>query len=326
MASAQSEPPRKKSKRINFRWDENMHSDLIHCIIDYKTRCEFNGCDFDADKVAQYQALRLAMAKRYECNNDLFGPVDVTPPSRPLSELNEEEKAAYNAQAKQEKDLISRGHKRVMEKVKDLRQGFSKAVLAGRRSGSGKLVYDHYDELKLIWGGSPNTEPLPSGVDSDAVNQVGHGHQNIVEEDETPESHASMSSNEEASSSNSVVPKLIDEKRKHLQRKLSASQRDEILIGEAREEKLFRKEMADSLKTSTESFAGALNNISQSMVQISTSFSRSLEVLAQSIGPPQAIHPPFPRQTYGESYPRNNPYSYPATNMDTFNYNPSCNE
>lgn len=184
------------------------------------------------------------------------------------------------------------------------------------------MVYDHYDELKVIWGGSPNTEPLPSGVDSDEVNQVDH--QNMVEEDE---SHAStcMSSNEEASSSNSVVPKLIDEKRKHLQRKLSASQRDEILIGEAREEKLFRKEMAESLKTSTESFAGALNNISQSMVQISTSFSRSLEVLAHSVGPPQPIHPPFPRQTYGESYPRNNPY-YPATNMDTFNYNPSCNE
>ena len=93
-----------------------MHSDLMHCIIDYKTRCEFNGCDVDADKVAQYQALRLAMAKRYECNNDLFDPVDVTPPSRPLSELNKQEKAAYNTQAKQEKDVISCGHKHVMER------------------------------------------------------------------------------------------------------------------------------------------------------------------------------------------------------------------
>ena len=51
---------------------------------------------------------------------------------------------------------------------------------------------------------------------------------------EEDESHASMTSNEEASCSNSDVPRLIDEKRKHLQRKLSASQQDEILIGEAR--------------------------------------------------------------------------------------------
>ncbi len=45
-------------------------------------------------------------------------------------------------------------------------QGFSKAIIAGKRSGSGKLVYDHYDILKEIWGGSPNTEPISTGVDS----------------------------------------------------------------------------------------------------------------------------------------------------------------
>jgi hypothetical protein len=45
-----------------------------------------------------------------------------------------------------------------------------KAIIAGKRSGSGKLVYDHYDTLKEIWGGSPNTEPLSTGVDSSSVN------------------------------------------------------------------------------------------------------------------------------------------------------------
>ena len=162
---------------------------------------------------------------------------------------------------------------------------------------------------------------MPSGVDSNEVNQVDH--QNSLE---TDESLASGSSNE-ASSSSSVVPKLIDEKRKHLQRKLSASQRDEILIGEAREEKLFKKEIAESLKNSTESFAEALNNISQSMVQISSSLSRSFEVLAQSLGPPQANHPPNSRyQTYHESHPINNPHSYAPMNMNTFNYSRNYHE
>ena len=116
MASGQSEPRTKKAKRTIFRWDETMHSDLINCLCEYKIRCEFNSCDFDADRVAQYQSLRLVMAKKYEYDNNLFGPVHITPPSRQLNQLNEEEKATYNAQAKLEKSLVSRGHKRILEK------------------------------------------------------------------------------------------------------------------------------------------------------------------------------------------------------------------
>ena len=50
-------------------------------------------------------------------------------------------------------------------------QGFSKAIIAGKRSG--KLVYVIimiYDILKEIWGGSLNTEPISTGVDSSSVN------------------------------------------------------------------------------------------------------------------------------------------------------------
>ena len=39
--------------------------------------------------------------------------------------------------------------------------------------------------------------------------------------------------------------KLIGNKRKHLQKKLSAAQRDELLIKEAKEDALFGKELAE---------------------------------------------------------------------------------
>jgi hypothetical protein len=51
-------------------------------------------------------------------------------------------------------------------------QGFSKAVIAGTRSGSGKLVYDHYDTLRNIWAGSPNTVALTTGIDSSLANDA----------------------------------------------------------------------------------------------------------------------------------------------------------
>ena len=42
----------------------------------------------------------------------------------------------------------------VQEKVKEIRQSFSNAVTNGRRSGSGKIVFEYYDRLAKIYGGS----------------------------------------------------------------------------------------------------------------------------------------------------------------------------
>lgn len=56
-----------------------------------------------------------------------------------------------------------------MEKTKEIRQSFSKAVISGSRSGSGKLVFEHYDSLIKIWGGSANSKPLPFGLSSSSA-------------------------------------------------------------------------------------------------------------------------------------------------------------
>ena len=45
---------------------------------------------------------------------------------------------------------------------------------------------------------------------------------------------------------NNVVKKLIDDKRRHLERKLSAAQRDALLLEDAKEEKHFRRELSDA--------------------------------------------------------------------------------
>ena len=45
------------------------------------------------------------------------------------------------------------------------------ALIAGKRSGGGKLVCEHYDNLIQVWDGCPNTELLPAGVDSQMFNE-----------------------------------------------------------------------------------------------------------------------------------------------------------
>ena len=75
------------------------------------------------------------------------------------------------------------------------------------------------------------------------------------------------------------VPKLIDNKRKHLQEKLSAAQMDELVIKEAKEDALFRKELADAMRESTESFSRSVESVSKAMTDLGAAVCRSIEML-----------------------------------------------
>ena len=61
--------------------------------------------------------------------------------------LKKEKNIAKN-RLKESKDLITKGQKKVMKKLKETRQNVSKAVVSGSRSGSGKIFfYEFYDKL-----------------------------------------------------------------------------------------------------------------------------------------------------------------------------------
>ena len=78
----------------------------------------------------------------------------------------------------------------------------------------------------------------------------------------------------------SQVPKLIDNKRKHIEKSLSASQRDQLLLAEAKEDSEFCKDLAEAMQHSTVSFSRALEGVSQSIMQIGAGLCRSFESLA----------------------------------------------
>jgi hypothetical protein len=157
----------KKAQRKNFRWETDMIEHLIDCLLDYKSSMMYKNLDFDADKPMTYRKLRLAMATIYEEDISVFGPLALTPLPSNFEQLSKEEKAKAKLLQKKSEELIDKGIKQIMEKVKEIRQNFAKAVVAGNRSGSGKIVYEFYEKLILIWGGSANTKPLPYGVTAD---------------------------------------------------------------------------------------------------------------------------------------------------------------
>ena len=281
-----------------------MISQLIDCLLEYKSKMEYRSLDFDTDKQIQYQELRVEMARIYADDVSLFGPVTSIALPDNFDILSKEEKNKAKSRVKESKDLITKGQRRVMEKVKEIRQNFSKAVVSGSRSGSGKIVYEFYDKLITLWGGSAGTEPLSYGVGGVDFVEKDEATGGPSEDEEIPtldlESAGSSASSSELGTSSSnendtvahtkkrkvnSVPKLIDNKRKHLQKKLSAAQRDELLIKEANEDALFRKELADAMRESTESFSRSVESVSKAMTDLGAGVCRSIEMLSQALQP-----------------------------------------
>ena len=81
----------------------------------------------------------------------------------------------------------------------------------------------------------------------------------------------------------SPVPKLIDNKQKHLEKTLSSSQHDRMLLKEAKEHTTLQKDLSECMGCSTESFTNAMNGISSTLVQLGKSICMSVEMLSQAM-------------------------------------------
>ena len=110
---------------------------LIDSLLEYKSRMSYKGIDLDGDKPMQYKELRSLMANIYEQDVSLFGPVSIVPLPDDFDELPKDKQASAKDRVKESKELVVKGTKRVMEKVKESRQNFSKAMLASKRSFRG---------------------------------------------------------------------------------------------------------------------------------------------------------------------------------------------
>ena len=64
------------------------------------------------------------------------------------------------------------------------------------------------------------------------------------------------------------VPKLIDQNRKHQEKKLSAAKRDKLLFEEAKEEASFRRKLSNLFKQSNDKFSKAMNSFNKTVPKL----------------------------------------------------------
>ena len=163
----QSTAPKKTKKNPkNKAWSADQVELLLRYLKDFKTKCDFNGIDFEADLASMYTEIRRCMAADFP---EEFGPEVVTEPIKPLKEMSEKEYEAFKKHRDSERTHLKKGYDRVKEKIRNVRQDFRTAVNKGTRSGSGKIVQENFDLLSEIWGGSPATTSLSFGIDADTL-------------------------------------------------------------------------------------------------------------------------------------------------------------
>ena len=222
--------------------------------------------------------------------------------------------------------MFKKGKNRVIEKTKEIRQLFSKAVVSGSRSGSGKIVFEYYNTLVRIWGGSATSQPLLFGISSstnmladieimndDSSSSSDDNESNVTEDydenqpkkslhvinngndgscdktDNLPQKRNSVTGNDNGN----VVPKLIDNKRKHLEKTLSAAQRGQLTMKDIKGDAEFWQSLAQVMRESNETFSKSIKEISKSMSDLSKGLCSSMGLLAKSLGsqnlPPQHL-------------------------------------
>ena len=73
------------------------------------------------------------------------------------------------------------------------------------------------------------------------------------------------------------VSRLIDKKHWHLEKRFSKSQRDEILLKEAKEEGLFKMELCQAIKDSNKLFADAMSDMTKSFMSMAETMKISMQ-------------------------------------------------
>jgi hypothetical protein len=98
----------RNQKRSNFRWDTGIVENLIKCLQAYKSEMEYKNIDFDGDRPAQYTWVRQEMAKFFDEDTLIFGPVFLSPPNIPFLTMSKEEKEECTKQ----NELTKKGYSR----------------------------------------------------------------------------------------------------------------------------------------------------------------------------------------------------------------------
>ena len=98
-----------------------MTENLIANLREYENELDYQNTDFNKNVVTIYSQWREPMADRFP---DSFGPVELSVPTKHLTEMSQQEFKEHNQRIGVEKGMIKKGYNRIKEKIFFYEEGF----------------------------------------------------------------------------------------------------------------------------------------------------------------------------------------------------------
>ena len=226
-------------------------------------------------------------------------------------------------------------------KLKTIRGKFREAVDSGHQSGHGRVVLLYYELCEKVWGGSPATQQLDTGIESTDLNDV---------TDPTPSPTGSSGNGEaDESTRNDSIVELTDEgqrqeqtvnsRRQYLDRKLSGHKTEKMkrklpigvqVLACAKEDLAVKKRLVEQMDKFDKEYSESMQILTSNMEKIGNSIAEGFNVLKHLIGPQPSY--PYPPPIYNPHQPHPNtfdmnmsftrPYESPSTSPSP--HPPTC--
>ena len=257
-------------KLARWVWRDNHVESLLGILKEFKTFCDYKGIDFEGDGPQLNVTIRSAMAKLYPVEE--FGPEIV------------------DDRDQVQKSLASRGKTRVRDKILKIRSIYRNSVKENRRSGGGKVITENWDTLVFLWEGSPPVTSLP----------FGHRSAELYEDDQNDENEGDDENSvdnieEQTEGDNEITPRIpptkktkvseyIDNKRKNLEKNLSANQRDQIYLNIARDDLKMKEKMVENMVEGSKNIANSIDKMASAMGDIGKGIEKGLGLIALAMG------------------------------------------
>ena len=137
----------KKNKLDNFIWSDDEVELLLNVVLEYKTARTMENVDWET------------------CQTKYTDILDLFRAQYPSKENAEEIGKEFPHESEEINKAI------LTNKLKAIRIKFRAAVDRGRKSGHGRVVLLYFDKCEEIWGGSPATTTLPTGIETSQMQE-----------------------------------------------------------------------------------------------------------------------------------------------------------
>jgi hypothetical protein len=99
------------------------------------------------------------------------------------------------------------------------------------------------------------------------------------------------------------IPKLVDNKRKHMEKGLSQAQRDHLLLKQGKDDAAMKQQMVDAFDRSNQTLHNSISRMTNCLSSLGEGIASGMQMLAMALaGPQQHVRAPYPPHPYQPNF------------------------